>query len=48
MEYLRAQKKIYKRTVDDLKIHHLDGQDPFMAQLDNFVKSAVTTHTKKE
>jgi hypothetical protein len=41
MEYLRAQKAIYGRSCYDVKIHQMDGKDPYATQLDSFVKSAI-------
>jgi len=41
MEYLRAQKKIYERSCHNVKIHQMDGQDPYATQLKSFVASAM-------
>jgi len=41
MEYLRAQKDIYKgRYCSSVSIHQMDGQDPYASQLKAFVNSA--------
>ena len=47
MEYLRAQKDIYKgRYCSSVSIHQMDGQDPYASQLKAFVNSAQNA-TKK-
>jgi len=48
MEYLRAQKDIYKgRYCSSVSIHQMDGQDPYASQLKAFVNSAQNA-TKKD
>lgn len=48
MEYLRAQKKVWTRSVNNLHIHNMDGSDPFTSQLNGFVDTALTKHEVKK